>query len=149
MATPYANRGCKIGRKAADIRSRRVGVRSPTVASRILDTSRFPSIDVVRGGSIQGEIDGLNHILDLSVRPLPFFHQGGGTTIVPANGHIYDYIDLVDYRDMVVVIRDTVADMFHRGMTLVQIKAAHPAKAYDGRYGSADDFVEAIYKGLQ
>jgi cyclase len=119
------------------------------VTGRILDTSRFPSIDVVRGGSIQGEIDALNHILDLSVRPLPFFHQGGGTTIVPANGRIYDYIDLVDYRDMVVIVRNSVADMFRRGMTLAEIKAAHPAKAYEGRYGSPDDFVEAIYKGLK
>jgi len=39
--------------------------------------------------------------------------------------------------------------MFHRGMTLDQIQAAHPAKAYEGRYGAPDDFVEAIYKGLK
>jgi len=102
------------------------------VTGRVLDTSRFPLIDVARGGSIQGEIDALNHILDLSVRPLPFFHQGGGTLIVPGNGRIYDYIDLVEYRDMVVVVRDTVADMARRGMTLAEIKAAHPAKAYEG-----------------
>ena len=119
------------------------------VTGRILDTNRFPLIDLAKGGSIQGEIDALNNILDMSVRPLPFFHQGGGTIIVPGNGRLYDYIDLVDYRDMVVVVRDTVADMFHRGMTLAQVKAARPAKAYEGRYGPADDFVEAIYKGAK
>jgi glyoxylase-like metal-dependent hydrolase (beta-lactamase superfamily II) len=119
------------------------------VTGKIIDTNRFPVIDVAKGGSIRGEIQALNHILDLSVRPLPFFYQGGGTTIVPGNGRIYDYIDLVDYRDMVVVVRDTVEDMIHRSMTLDQIKAAHPAKAYEGRYGRPDDFVETIYKGLQ
>jgi cyclase len=124
------------------------------VAGRTIDTNRFPVIDVTRGGSIQGEIEALNHILDLSVRPLPFFYQGGGTYIVPAGGRIYDYIDLVDYRDMVVIVRDTVEDMIHRGMTLAEIKAARPAKAYEGRYGAApgpwttNDFVEAVYKGL-
>ena len=124
------------------------------VTGEIIDTNRFPVIDVTKGGSIQGEIDALNQILDISVRPLPFFYQGGGTYIVPGNGRIYDYIDLVDYRDMVVVVRDTVDDMIHRGMTLAEIKAAHPAKAYEGRYGATsgswttDNFVEAVYKGL-
>jgi glyoxylase-like metal-dependent hydrolase (beta-lactamase superfamily II) len=124
------------------------------VAGRTIDTNRFPVIDVTKGGSIQGEIEALNHIIDLSVRPLPFFYQGGGTYIVPANGRIYDYIDLVDYRDMVVTVRDTVEDMIHHGMTLAEIKAARPAKAYEGRHGAksgpwtTDDFVEAVYKGL-
>ena len=124
------------------------------VTGEIIDTNRFPVIDVTKGGSIQGEIGALNQILDISVRPLPFFYQGGGTYIVPGNGRIYDYIDLVDYRDMVVVVRDTVEDMIRRGMTIAEIKAAHPAKAYEGRYGATsgpwttDNFVEAVYKGL-
>jgi glyoxylase-like metal-dependent hydrolase (beta-lactamase superfamily II) len=118
------------------------------VTGKIIDTNRYPVIDTAKGGSIQGEIDALNHVLDLSVRPLPFFHQGGGTTIIPGNGRLYDYIDLVDYRDMVVILRNTVEDMIRRGMTLDEIKAAHPAKAYEGLYGAPDDFVEAIYKGL-
>jgi cyclase len=124
------------------------------VAGKVIDTNRFPVIDMAKGGSIQGEIEALNHILDLSVRPLPFFFQGGGTYIVPGNGRIYDYIDLVDYRDMVVTVRDTVEDMIRRGMTLTEIKAGKPAKAYEPRYGATsgpwttDDFVEAVYKGL-
>jgi glyoxylase-like metal-dependent hydrolase (beta-lactamase superfamily II) len=118
------------------------------VTGQVIDTNHFPVIDTAKGGSIQGEIDALNQTLDLSVRPLPFFYQGGGTTIIPGKGRLYDYIDLVDYRDMVVVVRDTVEDLMHRGMTLGDIKAAHPAKPYEGRYGAPDDFVEAIYKGL-
>ena len=118
------------------------------VTGQIIDTNRFPLIDTEKGGSIQGEIDALNHVLDLSVRPFPFFYQGGGTTIIPGKGRLYDYIDLVDYRDMVVTVRDTVEDMIHRGMTLAEVKAAHPAKAYEGLYGPPDDFVQAVYKGL-
>ena len=38
--------------------------------------------------------------------------------------------------------------MIQRGMTLPQIKEASPAKAYEREYGAADDFVEAVYKGL-
>ncbi len=124
------------------------------VTGQIIDTRRFPVIDIAKGGSIQGEIEALNHILNLSVRPLPFFYQGGGTYIVPGNGRICDYIDALEYRDMLVVVRDIVQDMIRRGMTLNQIKAARPAKAYERQYGATtgrwttDNFVEAVYKGL-
>jgi cyclase len=124
------------------------------VAGQVVDTTRFPVIETEKGGTIQGEIDALIHILDLSVRPLPYLFQGGGTVIVPGHGRLYDYFDLVDYRDMVVTVRDNVKDMIQRGMTLLEVKAARPAKAYERRYGATsgpwttDDFVEAIYKGL-
>ena len=37
---------------------------------------------------------------------------------------------------MVVIVRNIVADMVERGMTLAQIQAADPTKAYRGRYGA-------------
>jgi hypothetical protein len=55
---------------------------------------------------------------------------------------------------LVVIIRDIVQDMINRKMTLDQIKAADPAKAYKAQYGATsgptttDDFVEAVYKSL-
>jgi len=58
----------------------------------------------------------------------------------------------VDYRDMVVIVRDVIADMIKQGMTLEQIKAAHPARPYETEYGtqegSTSAFVEAVYKSL-
>jgi hypothetical protein len=73
---------------------------------------------------------------------------------VPGRGRIYREIDVVNYRDMLVIIRDIVQDMIERKMTLEQIKAADPAKPYRARYGAAsgpwttNDFVEAVYKSL-
>jgi hypothetical protein len=61
---------------------------------------------------------------------------------------------VVEYRDMVTIIRDRIADMLKRGMTLDQVKAARPTEDYDPRYGSAtgfwttDKFVEAVYRSL-
>ena len=37
----------------------------------IIDTTRFPFIDVARGGSVQGELDALNRLMDLSIHNLP------------------------------------------------------------------------------
>jgi glyoxylase-like metal-dependent hydrolase (beta-lactamase superfamily II) len=124
------------------------------VAGDVIDTTRFPVIDLARGGSIQGEIDALNRVLDLSVRATPLPLEGGGTYIVPGHGRVYDKIDAIMYRDMVVTIRDVVARMKERGMTLEQVKAAHPAGPWERQYGAAtgewttDHFVEAIYKSL-
>lgn len=54
------------------------------VTGDIIDTNRFPVIDTARGGSIQGEIDALNQVIDLSFRPMPFVFGEGGTWSCPA-----------------------------------------------------------------
>jgi cyclase len=124
------------------------------VTGDIIDANRFPVIDIANGGSIQGEIDALNQVIDLSFRPMPFVFGEGGTLVVPGHGRIYDRQDVVEYRDMVVTIRDIIQDMIQRGMTLPQIKEASPAKAYEREYGAksgawtTENFVEAVYQGL-
>jgi glyoxylase-like metal-dependent hydrolase (beta-lactamase superfamily II) len=115
-------------------------------AGDIFSTVSYPAIDLARGGHIQGEIDALNHILDLAV---PEFRLEGGTMIVPGHGRLCDSADVAYYRDMVTIVRDRVQDAVKRGQTLEQVKAAGLTKDYDRRYGSSDGFVEAIYKDLR
>ena len=123
-------------------------------AGDILDTTRFPVIDLEHGGSIQGEIDALNKLIELTVAPTPFIYSGPGTYVIPGHGHVCEQMEVVDYRDMVVTIRDTIADMIKQGKTLGQIKEASPVKAYQTQYGSntgpwtTDMFIEAVYKSL-
>ncbi len=121
-------------------------------AGDVLDTTRFPVIDVARGGSIQGEIDALNRLIDLAVPPGPFIYEGVGTYVIPGHGRPCEQLDVVDYRDMVVVVRDVIADLIKQGKTLDQIKAAHPALPYETEYGkqegSTSQFVESVYKSL-
>jgi cyclase len=126
--------------------------RSDVVATGdIFVTTSYPFIDLERGGSIQGEIDALNRILELTVVG---FQDEGGTYIVPGHGRICDQPDLLEYRDMVTIIRDRVQAAIGKGMTLEQVKTAGLTKDYDGRYGAksgfgtADRFVEAIYGSL-
>jgi cyclase len=126
--------------------------RSDVVATGdIFVTTSYPFIDLERGGSIQGEIDALNRILELTVVG---FQDEGGTYIVPGHGRICDQPDLLEYRDMVTIIRDRVQAAIGKGMTLEQVKTAGLTKDYDGRYGAksgfgtADRFVEAIYRSL-
>jgi glyoxylase-like metal-dependent hydrolase (beta-lactamase superfamily II) len=124
------------------------------VTGDIMDTTRFPVIDVEKGGSIQGEIAALNRIVEIAIPSIPLVWEPGGTLIVPGRGHICDQADAVEYRDMVTIIRDVVQDMVNRGMTLDQVKKANPTNGYRARYGTdsgpwtTDMFVEAIYKSL-
>ena len=122
------------------------------VAGDILDMTRFPVIDVAKGGSIQGEIDALNRLIALAIPPGPFIYEGVGTYVIPGHGRLCEQLDVVNYRDMVVIVRDVIAAMIKEGMTLNQIKDAHPARAYETEYGtqpgSTNAFVESIYKSL-
>jgi cyclase len=117
----------------------------------IFDTTAYPQIDVERGGSVNGEIKALNRILDLVI---PKHEEEGGTYVIPGHGRITDEFDVLEYRDMVTIIRDRVQASIKKGMTLDQIKAAHLTRDYDARYatesgvGSSDTFVESVYKSL-
>jgi cyclase len=120
----------------------------------IIDTTRFPVIDVEKGGTLQGEIDALNHLMDLSIPNLPIQWNPDRTLLVPGHGRVLDKIDLLEYRDMVTVIRDRIQDLINQGKTLEQVKAANPTLSYRRRYGSdsgpwtTDGFVEVVYKEL-
>ena len=117
------------------------------VAGDTFLTTTFPVIDLQAGGSVDGLLKGLNKMLEITV---PKYLQEGGTYVIPGHGRISDEADVVEFRDMVYIVRDRIQDMVKRGMTLEQVKAARPTLDYDARYGaeSATKFVEAVYKLL-
>jgi hypothetical protein len=107
-------------------------------------------IDSKYAGGVEGFVSGLNKMLDIAV---PKYLQEGGTYVIPGHGRVGDEADLVEYRDMVVILRDRVKDMIKRGMTLDQVKAAQPSLDYDRRYGNDKNwttamFIEALYRDL-
>ena len=124
------------------------------VAGDILDTTRFPVIDVARGGTINGEIAALSKVVELAIPSVPIVSREAGTIVIPGHGRVCDQLDVVEYRDMVTIVRDRVRDLISAGMTLDQIKAASPARGYTRRYGSdtgpwtTNQFVEAVYESL-
>jgi len=121
------------------------------VAGDIFDTTRFPVIDSAKGGSIQGEIAGLQKLVDTAIPSVPIVSREEGTLIIPGHGRICDQLDVVEYRDMVTIIRDRVRDLIKQGLTWEQIKATSPARGYLRRYGSdtgGNDFVEAVYRSM-
>ncbi len=117
----------------------------------IFTTASYPVIDLAAGGSIQGIIDGLNRLVDMII---PVYGQEGGTLVIPGHGRLSDFGDVLNCREMTIIIRDRVQDMIKKGMTLDQVKAARPTRDYDPLYGSVpgwttDMFVDAVYKSLK
>ena len=124
------------------------------MAGDTFDTTRFPVIDIAKGGSIQGAIAALQKLVDTAIPSVPIVSREAGTLVIPGHGRICDQLDVVEYRDMVTIIRDRIRDLMKLGRTLEQTKAASPARGYVRRYGSdtgswtTNDFVEAVYRSL-
>ncbi len=120
-------------------------------AGDIFNTTGYPYIDVANGGTLQGVLDGLNNILDMAV---PADRQEGGTMIIPGHGRLSDEADVLDYRDMLTIIRDRIAYRIDQGDSLVQVLASEPTYDYDVRYGADSgfwttrQFVETVYNEL-
>ena len=118
------------------------------VAGDVFVTTDYPVIDAEAGGSIDGFVEGMNAMLDVTV---PAYLQEGGTYIIPGHGRVSDEADLVEYRDMALFIRDRIRHMAELGMSLREVMAARPSLDYDPRYGrdrgpwTTAMFIEAIY----
>jgi glyoxylase-like metal-dependent hydrolase (beta-lactamase superfamily II) len=126
--------------------------RSDVVAvGGLLDTTRYPLIDEAAGGSLEGIIRGLTHVIELTI---PERNAMGGTLVVPGRGRITNEIDVAEYRNMLVIIRDRIRDLVATGATLDQVKAAGVTLDYDGLYGADSGawttsmFVDAVYREL-
>jgi glyoxylase-like metal-dependent hydrolase (beta-lactamase superfamily II) len=111
----------------------------------LFTVGEYPVIDVARGGSVRGLLGALNHVLDLAV---PERLQDGGTRVIPGRGRLCNEADVVEYRNMVAIVRDRVRDLLGKGMTLAQIQGARPALDYETEYGPAEAFIESIYESL-
>jgi glyoxylase-like metal-dependent hydrolase (beta-lactamase superfamily II) len=122
------------------------------VAGEAFNQTNFPYIDLAHGGTINGIIEVLNDMLDIMV---PAHLQEGGTLAIPSHGRISDEHDVLEYRDMITIIRDRVQNAIDKGMTMRQVLAMSPSATYEYelRYDrdpnwTAEDFVEAIYVNL-
>src|SRR5262245_42377960 len=114
-------------------------------------TVMYPFIDVANGGTIKGYIKALNAILDFTG---PSNVNEGGTMVVPGHGRLSDEQDVIEYRDMVTIVRDRIREYAKRGMTLEQVRAKKPTLDFDPRYGrdtgfwTTSMFIDVIYKQM-
>jgi glyoxylase-like metal-dependent hydrolase (beta-lactamase superfamily II) len=109
-------------------------------------TTTYPYIDVNNGGSYLGTIDALNMLLSVC---------DDDTKVIPGHGGVSNAEEVTAFRDMLVVIRDRVAEAIRNGMSLEEIQGAGLTAEYDerwagsGRIGGAASMLAAVYADLQ
>jgi glyoxylase-like metal-dependent hydrolase (beta-lactamase superfamily II) len=103
----------------------------------------YPFIDYVEGGAI----DGMIKAADANIAMVT-----DKTIIVPGHGPVGDRAQLVEYREMLVAIRDRVAALKKEGKTLEQVIAAKPTASFDAKWGQAiinpTLFTTLVYRGV-
>jgi cyclase len=120
------------------------------VAGDLFVTTSYPVIRTDAGGGVEGFVEGLDKMLDIAV---PKYLQEGGTYVIPGHGRVCDEADILEFRDMIVILRDRIASLVDQGMTLEQVMATKPTLDYDLRYSTPAwtpaMFVGAVYRELQ
>lgn len=105
----------------------------------------YPNIDRNNGGSLKGMVEGLNAVIQAA---------GPNTKIIPGHGAIVDKAAVAAHRDMIMGVRDRVAQLIQQGKTTEEATAAKPASEYDSRVTgataqTADRFVGQVYAELR
>lgn len=120
-------------------------------AGDIYTPDRYPYFDVSKGGSLQGVIDGLNRLIDMTITDNM---QEGGTLVVPGHGRIGNESDVVEYRDMLTIVRNYIQEMIREKRSLAEVQKARPTFGFDPLYAAGtsewtvEEFVAAIYREL-
>jgi glyoxylase-like metal-dependent hydrolase (beta-lactamase superfamily II) len=103
----------------------------------------YPYIDNEDGGDINGAIKWANMAVDRST---------DHTILIPGHGAVGTRTDLIAFRDMLVAVRNNVAELKQQGKSLEQIIAAKPTAAFDDKWGkfvfNGAQFTKMVYDGL-
>jgi len=104
----------------------------------------YPFIDNEQGGGIDGMIKVDNEILAVI---------SDKTMVVPGHGPVGTRKDLVEFRDMLVGIRNNVASLKKQGRSLAKIEEAKPTAAFDAKFGhfviDPAFFTKIVYDGIK
>ncbi|SPL62454.1 MBL fold metallo-hydrolase [Ochrobactrum soli] len=104
----------------------------------------YPFIDYSTGGSINGTIAACERSLKVASKD---------TIIVPGHGApVSNREELKAFHDMLVGIRDNVAKLKQKGMSVGEVVAAKPTVKYDAKWGqfviTPGLFAQLVYQGV-
>ena len=107
-------------------------------------SSGYPNIDRNNGGTLKGTLEGLNAAISAI---------GPNAKVIPGHGAVTDRAGVTAHRDMIVVVRDRIAQLIQQGKTVEEVTAAKPTADYDARVpggtGTAARFVGQLYAELK
>jgi glyoxylase-like metal-dependent hydrolase (beta-lactamase superfamily II) len=103
----------------------------------------YPYIDNEDGGDIDGAIHWVNKAVERTT---------DHTIVIPGHGAVGTRTQLIEFRDMLVAVRNNVANLKQQGKSIDEIIAAKPTAAFDAKWGNfvfnGDQFTKMVYDGL-
>lgn len=104
----------------------------------------YPNIDRALGGTLNGMLNGLAQVIGM---------MGPTTKAVPGHGAIVDRTFVQVHRDMIVTLRDRVANLKRQGKTQQEVIAAKLTNDFDSKVPgatamTADRFIGQLYDEL-
>jgi glyoxylase-like metal-dependent hydrolase (beta-lactamase superfamily II) len=110
----------------------------------LVSIGRYPYIDVVNGGNLNGMIAAANALLE---------RVNDKTRIVPGHGPLAGKSDLLAYRDMLQSARTRMEKLIREGTSEDDVLAAKPFADFDAKFGANDqasqNFIRAVYRSLK
>lgn len=97
----------------------------------------LPYVDVGNGGSHDGMIDATWELAGM---------LDDDTIIIPGHGQLSTRTDLLEYRMMLVTIRDRMKKQIAEGRTIDQIIASNPARGFAEPGPGTDDWLRVAYE---
>ena len=105
----------------------------------VFRTVAFPVIDRNNGGTLDGTIDALAVLAGLG---------GPNTMYVPGHGEVSTRADVMEFRDMVMTVKDRVAALIANGASYDEVAAAGTTSEWENRLGDPERFLTAVYAEL-
>ncbi len=104
---------------------------------------KYPFIDISSGGSIDGMINAANKAIMIIDED---------TKIIPGHGPISNKQELVEYRNMMLTIRDRVRKAIRAGLSFEEIQSSNLSKDFDDTWGQGfikpEKFIDIIFTDL-
>lgn len=105
----------------------------------VFRTTGYPYIDLANGGTLQGTLEALAIAIGMA---------GPNTIIVPGHGVPSTRADVMEFRDMILDVMESVRPLVERGLSYEQVEAANPTAKYDAKWGNPERFLPGVYMGL-
>ena len=105
---------------------------------------RYPTIDYLNGGSINGTIAAIEAYIALI---------NDTTKVVPGHGPLASKARLAEYHTLLVTTRDRMAKLIAEGKSLDDVYTAKPFADLDAKVGGAEgpakNYIRAVYSSLK
>ncbi len=105
----------------------------------VFRTNNFPYMDLSNGGGLTGTLEALGIAIGMA---------GPNTAIIPGHGGVSRREDVVEFRDMILVVMDRVSSLIDEGRSFAEVIAADTTAEYEAKWGDPERFLRGLYPEL-